>query len=79
MSVPTAKIAAVGFAATLILMGTLSFAQSAPPKPNPMDGLMNQLIRTEGKLGPHAKHISGAMRNAFAMAHHWESLKAGVS
>jgi hypothetical protein len=60
-------------------MGTLSFAQSAPPKQTAMDGLMNQLIRAEGKLGPHAKHISGAMRNAFAMAHHWESLKAGVS
>src|ERR1700674_1078377 len=64
--------------AGLALAISTAFAQKAA-NPNPYDPLVRQLNQAQTKLGPQMRYLSGGMINAFAIAKHWEGLKAGLS
>jgi hypothetical protein len=63
--------------AGLALATSSAFAQKTA-NPNPYDPLVHQLNQAQTKLGPQMKYLSGGLINAFGIAKHWESLKAGL-
>jgi len=60
-----------------LAVSVTAFAQTSA-NPNPYDPLMRQLTKAQTKLGPQMRYLSGGMINAFAVARHWEGLKAGL-